>query len=83
MNSSMTMTERLLMEPTFDEDEDGEEVVEGEGEPVAELVIREEQVFGARFIFQSVNLYYYWEAICKKCHFLSSNEKEKKAILVS
>ena len=45
----MTMTERLLMEPTFDEDEDGEEVVEGEGEPVAELVIREEQVFGAGF----------------------------------
>ena len=49
MNSSMTMTERLLMEPTLDEDEDGEEAVEGEGEadPVAELVIREDQVHWA------------------------------------
>ena len=47
MNSSMTMTERLLMEPTFDEDDDGE-VVEGEGDPVAELVIREDQVHWGR-----------------------------------
>jgi len=53
MNSSLTMTDRLLMEPTFDmedEEEEGgaavEEVEERQAEAVEEVVTREEQRVG-------------------------------------